>query len=332
VGTNMKTLNLNKLILLTGLFIVSIIFSAGADASCRYNSGLLDVKSGNQQYQVYETSAGQYVDACTDTPDEYEITFYKLGICTATTAANDLSSCQYIVNNTAGVTHVIEAGTSGAMAIPEFSIDPGTYTHMVVVISNKLGVKHSFSAAKWNADNTALTPVSLTGASSSAGTTCWTSVAGPSAYTNEEHAIWSGGSTIADGVQLITCGAVADSAPVFSYEIINILSEDNCLDGIGDSNYGANGDYSNFGTVGNGTAAVSLLKSTDVFATACTDAAKILWTTTLTTPYVVTSESTWKLNMKTTDSVSVDFSNAAGDNKIMKMGADPVQLYLTVTD
>jgi len=31
------------------------------------------------------------------------------------------------VNNTAGVTHVIEKGTSGAMAIPEFSIDPGTY-------------------------------------------------------------------------------------------------------------------------------------------------------------------------------------------------------------
>jgi hypothetical protein len=322
----MKTLNLNKLILLTGLFIVSIIFSAGADASCRYNSGLLDVKSGNQQYQVYETSAGQYVDACTDTPDEYEITFYKLGICTATTAANDLSSCQYIVNNTAGVTHVIEAGTSGAMAIPEFSIDPGTYTHMVVVISNKLGVKHSFTAAN-----------SLTGASSSAGTTCWTSVAGPSAYTNEEHAIWSGGSTIADGVQLITCGAAADSAPVFSYELINKLTEEECADAWAD-----NGDYALFGTVGNGTAEASLLKSTDVFATACTDAAKILWTTTLTTPYVVTAESTYELKMKTTDSVSVDFDSGVVDpdadplvgsnNNIMKMGADPIQLYLTVTD
>jgi hypothetical protein len=312
----MKTLNLNKLILLTGLFLISIAFSTGSFASCKYDAGILDVQSGSQQYQVWESTAGQYVDACTDTPDEYEITFYKLGICTATTAANDLSSCQYIVNNTAGVTHVIEAGTSGAMAIPEFSIDPGTYTHMVVVISNKLGVKHSFTAAN-----------SLTGASSSAGTTCWTSVAGPSAYTNEEHAIWSGGSTIADGVQLITCGAAADSAPVFSYELINKLTEEECADAWAD-----NGDYALFGTVGNGTAEASLLKSTDVFATACTDAAKILWTTTLTTPYVVTSESTWKLNMKTTDSVSVDFSNAAGDNKIMKMGADPVQLYLTVTD
>jgi hypothetical protein len=312
----MKTLNLNKLILLTGLFLISIAFSTGSFASCKYDAGILDVQSGSQQYQVWESTAGQYVDACTDTPDEYEITFYKLGICTATTAANDLSSCQYIVNNTAGVTHVIEAGTSGAMAIPEFSIDPGTYTHMVVVISNKLGVKHSFTAAN-----------SLTGASSSAGTTCWTSVAGPSAYTNEEHAIWSGGSTIADGVQLITCGAAADSAPVFSYELINKLTEEECADAWAD-----NGDYALFGTVGNGTAEASLLKSTDVFATACTDAAKILWTTTLTTPYVVTAESTYELKMKTTDSVSVDFDSGGSNNNIMKMGADPIQLYLTVTD
>ena len=321
----MKTFNLNKIILLTILFLISVIFSTASDASCRYNSGLLDVQSGSQQYQVYETSAGRYVDACTDTPDEYEITFYKLGICTATTAANDLSSCQYIVNDAAGVNHVIVAGTTGAMAIPEFAIDPGTYTHMVVVISNKLGVKHSFTATN-----------SLTGAGDSAGTSCWTSAAGPSAYTNEQFTSVHG-ATSADGAQLISCGAAAASTPVFSYEVINKLTGDECSD-----SWVANGDYSSFGTVGNGTAEVSLLKSTDVFATACTDAAKILWTTTLTTPYVVTTESTWKLNMKTTDSVSVDFDSGVVDqdadplvgsnNNIVKMGADPIQLYLTVTD
>ena len=323
----MKTIHLNKLILLTGLFIVSIVFSAGADASCRYNSGLLDVKSGAQQYQVYDTAigGGRYVDACNDTPDEYEITFYKLGLCTATAAANDLSSCQYVVNNTAGVTHVIQAGTSGAMDIPEFSIDPGTYPYMVVVISNKLGIKHSFTAA-----------YSLTGVSSSAGTSCWTSVAGPSAYTNEQFTS-PHGATTADGAQLIKCGAASASAPVFSYEVINKLTGEECSD-----SWAANGDYSSFGTVGNGTAEVSLLKSTDVFATACTDAAKILWTTTLTTPYVITADSTYQLNMKTTDSVSIDFDSGVEDedadpvvgsnNNIIKMGADPVQLYLTVTN
>ena len=313
----MKTLHLNKIIILIGLFLISIAFSTGVDASCRYNSGLLDVQSGNQEYQVYDDAiaGGRYVDACNDTPDEYEITFYKLGLCTATTAANDLSSCQYIVNNTSGVEHVIKAGTSGTMAIPEFSIENGTYTHMVVLVSNKLGIKHSFTATN-----------SLTGASSSAGTTCWTSVAGPSAYTNEQFTS-PHGATTADGAQLISCGAASASAPVFSYEVINKLTGEECTD-----SWVANGDYSDFGTVGNGTAEVSLLKTDNSFATACTDAARILWTTTLTTPYVVTANSTFQLNMKTTDSVSVDFSNDENDNNIIKMGADPIQLYLTVTE
>ena len=312
----MKTLHLNKIIILIGLFLISIAFSTGVDASCRYNSGLLDVQSGNQEYQVYDDAiaGGRYVDACNDTPDEYEITFYKLGLCTATTAANDLSSCQYIVNNTSGVEHVIKAGTSGTMAIPEFSIDNGTYTHMVVLVSNKLGIKHSFTATN-----------SLTGASSSAGTTCWTSVAGPSAYTNEQFTS-PHGATTADGAQLISCGAAADSAPIFSYEVINKLTGEECSD-----SWAANGDYASMGAIGNGTAEVSLLKTDNSFATACTDAARLLWTTTLTTPYVVTENSTFQLNMKTTDSVSVDFSNDANDNNIMKMGADPIQLYLTVT-
>ena len=76
----MKTFNLNKIILLISLFLISAVFSTASDASCRYNDGLLDVQSGNQQYQVYETARGAYADACSDTPDEYEITFYKLGL------------------------------------------------------------------------------------------------------------------------------------------------------------------------------------------------------------------------------------------------------------
>ena len=58
---------------------------------------------------------------------------------------------------------------------------------------------------------------SLTGASSSAGTSCWTSVAGPSAYTNEQFTS-PHGATTADGAHLISCGAASASAPVFSYE------------------------------------------------------------------------------------------------------------------
>ena len=47
----MKTLNLNKILLLISLFLISAVFSTAADASCRYtDAGLLDVAvdgSGN---------------------------------------------------------------------------------------------------------------------------------------------------------------------------------------------------------------------------------------------------------------------------------------------
>ena len=92
MGTNMKTLNLNKLTILLGLFLVSAFFTTAANASCRYtDAGLLDVVSGDTDAPVYETSRSARGDQCSDTPDEYEITFYKLGLCTATTIANDLS-------------------------------------------------------------------------------------------------------------------------------------------------------------------------------------------------------------------------------------------------
>ena len=100
----------------------------------------------------------------------------------------------------------------------------------------------------------------------------------------------------------------------------------------GTSNFASNGDRTPMGLMGNGTATVSLLQSDDTYATTCQNGAKILWTTLLTTPYVVTEDSTFQLNMKTTDSVSVDFDSDSSNNNIMKMGADPVQLYLTVTE
>ena len=55
--------------------------------------------------------------------------------------------------------------------------------------------------------------------------------------------------------------------------------------------------------------------SSDDWATACTNSAKILWTTTLTTPYVITADSTYQLNMKTTDSVSIDFDSGVVDEE-----------------
>ena len=99
--------------------------------------------------------------------------------------------------------------------------------------------------------------------------------------------------------------------------------------------WGANGDRQTFSAEGTGASSgiptVSLLTTANAFAASCIQSHKILWTTTLTTPYTVTDESVFELKMKTTDSVSIDFSSSDGDNDIIKMGADPVKLFLTVT-
>jgi hypothetical protein len=328
----MKTLNLNKLTILISLFLISVIFSTGANATCKKDAdGKLITASGDSDTQVIDVVTGQgeqAFDQCSDTPEEYEITFYKLGICTATTIGNDLSSCQYIVNDDAGITHVIKKNTSGAMAIPKFAIDPGTYPYMVVVLSSKLGIKHSFQSTN---------AVDGSSGDGNGGTYCWTAVAGPSSYTGEETGLSSAHGTIADGAtKLIDCGTAAGTA-IMSYEVITKLSDDDDdeTESCNGEAWGANGDRQTFSAEGTGASSgiptVSLLTTANAFAASCIQSHKILWTTSLTTPYTVTDESVFELKMKTTDSVSIDFSSSDGDNDIIKMGADPVKLFLTVT-
>ena len=66
----MKTLNLNKILLLISLFLISAVFSTAAEASCRYtDAGLLDVAvdgDGNSDAPVYETSRSARGDQCKD--------------------------------------------------------------------------------------------------------------------------------------------------------------------------------------------------------------------------------------------------------------------------
>ena len=109
-------------------------------------------------------------------------------------------------------------------------------------------------------------------------------------------------------------------------EIINILTEAEC-----DNGFGANGDTEIFGAVpgGNGSATIALLDTANAFATECSNSHKILWTTLLTTPHVVTEDSTFELKMRTQGAVSMDFSGN-DDNEFIKTGADPIQLNLYV--
>ena len=145
--------------------------------------------------------------------------------------------------------------------------------------------------------------------------------------------------SVAGGAKTLECGTSAGTAD-FNYEIINVFNRANnnwCYtDGddatSGTSNFASNGDRTPMGLMGNGTATVSLLQSDDTYATTCQNGAKILWTTLLTTPYVVTDESTFSLNIKTVEGVSIDFDGGGSSATVLKVGANPPQLNLVVAN
>ena len=72
------------------------------------------------------------------------------------------------------------------------------------------------------------------------------------------------------------------------------------------------------------------MQSATSSSTQCNNATSILWAIDLTTPLVVTDTSNFVLNFRTTDAVSIDFNGGASVNPlIVKVGADPIQAYLT---
>ena len=325
----MKTLNLNKIILLATLFLVAIAFSNSASALCVVNGdGAIVTVSGNSQTPVKDDTADEEIaantakDNCNITPDIYKLNIYKFGLCTADPDLNDLSSCQLFFDQAAGVEVDIQAGVSATLPIPEFYIEPGTYPYLYVQLSSKLGMKWSgtFSHA-----------VDGSSGDENGGTYCWSSNAGmkASSYPDGDAAFTTAhGTSMAKSVKTMDCGT-EEGTVVTTYELLTKFGETNC------SALGANGDKSTFAIEGTGSTrgipTVNLLTAADAFATTCANAAKIAWTTALSTPYVITENSTFAMSIKATAANSLEFSNG-NDNDIKMIASGPPRIYLTVTD
>ena len=164
------------------------------------------------------------------------------------------------------------------------------------------------------------------------GTYCWTSNTGgrASSYPDGSEAAFTTahGLSLAGGVKTMDCGT-AEGTVVTTYELLTKFSEENC------SALAANGDKSTFAIEGTGSTrgipTVSLLTTADAFATTCSNAAKIAWTTALSTPYKVTEKSTFDMSIKATAANSLEFSNDS-DNDILFIGSGAPRIYLTVTN
>jgi hypothetical protein len=321
----MKTLNLNKIALLIALFFVAIAFSNSANALCVVDgNGAIVTVSGDSRTPVKddtgddETAANTATDNCTITPDVYRLNFYKFGLCTADPDLNDLSSCQFFFEQAAGVEVDIQKDVSATLPIPEFYIEPNTYQYLYVQLSTKLGMK-------WSGRTT--NTVDGSSGDGNGGTYCWTSNAGLHASTYV--ATNAHGSSLADSTQTMDCGT-SEGTVVFSNEVLTRFTDANCS-----SNLAANGDKSTFEIEGTGSTrgipTVNLLTSADAFATTCGNAAKIAWTTDLSTPYKVTENSTFAMSVKATAANSLEFSSD-DDNSLNIIASGAPRIYLTVTD
>jgi len=105
---------------------------------------------------------------CATTPQAYDVTIYKLGLCTAHPAqgANpDFSSCSMLIDGAGQIAHL----AAGSSVVLSGSVVPrnGTYGFAVMVASNSIGITSTQRYA-----------IAQTGAAGGpGGTTCW-SVAG----------------------------------------------------------------------------------------------------------------------------------------------------------
>ena len=298
------------------VFITLLALLSSASAECMRNPSSNAIMTINNSVSVpplilYDSNLG-WGDACNTMPDQYTVSFYKLGVCKEDPSSNDLTSCQFMLNSDAvnGVTHTIRYPNEAALATGDFEIAPDTYGYMVAILSNKLGITHTESFT-----------VPLQGSTTS-GDTCWTAgfdtaISGD-VYTHNDH-----GALVISSVNSPTleCGAAGIAAPEVSYEVIDTMGEGGC---------GAEFAASNTPIVmSNGTANGSLLTSTNVAATDCINASRILWTIDLTTPLVVTETTEFTLTFDISGSVSVDAGSNAGIGTMVKMGADPFEATLT---
>ena len=327
----MKTLNLNKLTILLGLFLVSAFFTTSANAACVVNGDGAIVTTYGDGRPVTDTvgdeenAAGTQVDNCLVTPSEYKLVFYKYGICKADPSLGDLSSCEFLFKEAAGIEHDIELGVAEILTIPDFAIEPGAYPYSYVEISNKLGMK-------WSATMDAATTGQNASGTAGDGTSCWTSGRGPtaSAYQTVGGALVTTvhGNTLTDGLVTIQCAGTMGT-PLFNYEILTRFS-----DGLCSAAFDA-GDTSTFdleGTgQGRGIPTVSLLTTADAFATTCQTAAKIAWTTALSTSYIITEDSKFEMMMLATDSNTMLWDSGV-NNDLYKIESGAPRIMLTVTD
>ena len=256
-------------------------------------------------------------DQCSEIPDAYRINIYKFGTCTADPfAANDFSTCSYFIDSEAPVVHTIQGVGAPTPLATTGVIAPGTYGYGFMILDNSLEVKHTqtYDTAMFSNPD---------GGGIVSGTTCW-SIAYTTTYGGFDPALRDNGTTTSTGIK---CGAAADAAPAFTKEIFDSLGE-----GFGEEAFTATDATSYTQPSGDSMKAKLLQDDNASIATGFANAKRIFARVTFATDKVVTASSKFEIKFKLTDAVSVDSGFDGANQYIVKMGADPFQVDVVVTD
>ncbi|MCK9398202.1 MAG: hypothetical protein M0Q44_21775 [Methylobacter sp.] len=164
--------------------LLALIFSQAAMAAC----------SKNGSGEITDTST------CYAQPDEYYMTVYRMGLCTAqpgaptTTTAADLSSCTTVFQNTAGSNVSVKKGISTALVGTITRPPNGAYVYGFIELAPQFQVRHTqtFSPARAVVGN-------VTG-----GRYCWTKDGSEYVYSNSISGFPVDCGSVASGVGLTT--------------------------------------------------------------------------------------------------------------------------------
>lgn len=299
----------NYLFFLISLFMISINANAETDTACKRNDSGEIVINGSTDGQLVTDTSNNDGNACKEIPDFYKVKFYRFGLCKSDpiTNGNSLNSCTLFVNSDVGIDHIIEGvGSSSALDVStaDPNILPGTYSYLILLVSNELAIKHSEKFSS-----------SITG-KTGAGKNCWTidSKTAFGGFRTSGMTIPQPGAGNRSSLAM-DCGSTAGTA-AFTTEV---------FDGLGD------GSWTGQDLSDPSVALVRLLKNDNITAaTDENDGARML--VSIPNSATVTIKSKFSITFKLTDAVSIDFAPDGGVIYALKNGADPFQITLSITE
>ena len=290
------------------------VFDENLNRSCEKTSGsTIKIYPGSASPFRQAANVNNDSDQCSEIPDAYRINIYKFGTCKQDPfISNDFSTCEYFIDSPTPVVHTIVGVGSPQPLATTGSIAPGTYPYGFMILSNSLEVKHTqtYDTAMSSTPN---------GGAISAGTTCW-SIDYTTTFGNLLAAYVGNGTTANTGIK---CGLAIDAQPEFTKEI---------FDTMGDGAYVAT-DPGEF-TLPSGDKMRAKLLTSDNKTTSpsAVDAARLFARIDFANDKVVTESSSFEIKFKLTDAVSLDSAWDGANNYMVKMGADPFQVEVVVTN